>query len=251
MTLRIIARLDVKPPLVVKPIHFEGLRKIGLPEDLALKYYIQGADEILYIDIVASLYQRDIIPDLILNTAKKVFVPFAAGGGIKSINDFELCLKNGADKVLINTYALQYNPEIITDAAKIFGSQAVVVHIEAKKWKDQWECYSDCGRIRSGKDVLEWAEEVEGYGAGEIFLSSVDMDGRRRGFDVDLIRKVVSLVDIPVIAGSGAGNLDQISKMVHQAQPSAVAIASLLHYDIATIRTIKEHLASRHIEVAN
>jgi cyclase len=250
MLTRIIARLDVKPPFVVKPVHFEGLRKIGTPEDLAMKYYEQGADEILYIDIVASLYRRKILLDLIKNTANEIFIPFAAGGGVRSIDDFSSLLHQGVDKVVINTYALQNNPKIIEDAANIFGSQAVVVQIDAKKWSGYYEAYSDCGRIRSSRDVLTWAQQAEKLGAGEILLSSVDQDGRKRGFDLNLVKEVVDGIDIPVIAGSGAGSLEDIKDLINYAKPSAVAVGSILHYNEVTIREIKRYLTRQHIKVA-
>lgn len=250
MLTRIIARLDVKPPFVVKPVHFEGLRKIGKPEDLAMKYYEQGADEILYMDIVASLYRRNIILDRIKDTAKDIFIPFAAGGGIRSINDFSSLLHEGVDKVVINTFALQTDPQIIKKASDIFGSQAVVVQIDAKKWLGYYEAYSDCGRIRSNHDVLAWAQQAEGLGAGEILLSSVDQDGRQRGFDLHLVKEVVDKVDIPVIAASGAGSPEDIKDLITYARPSAVAIGSILHYNQVTIREIKQYLTSHNIRVA-
>ncbi len=242
MNTRIIAKLDVKPPYVVKPVHFEGLRKMGSPSELAKKYYNQGADELFYIDIVSSLYQRDILFDNIEKVASELFIPFAAGGGIKSIDDFSKMFRMGADKVVINTYAVQEDPSIINKASEIFGSQAVVVNIEAKRWKNHWECYTDCGRIQSQKDVLEWVQEVEQRGAGEILLQSVDTDGRRRGFDTELAEKVVNLVDIPVVVSSGAGSLEDIKTLIKVANPSGIAIASLLHYDQATIQDIKQCL---------
>lgn len=250
MPLRIIARLDVKPPYVVKPVHFDGLRKIGSPSELALKYYNQGADEVLYIDIVSSLYQRQILYDLIRDTSDEMYVPFIAGGGVRTISDFENLFHHGADKVIINTFALQQDAQIIRAAAKIFGSQSVVVHIVAKKWPGWWECYSDCGRIRSGKDAVEWAKLVQELGAGEIVVSSVDQDGRMRGFDIELISRIVENVKIPVIAASGAGSLEQIREMVIQARPDAVAIGSLLHYSITTIAAIKQDLHDNGIRVA-
>ena len=242
MTVRIIAKLDVKPPYVVKPVHFEGLRKMGSPAELAKKYYDQGADELFYIDIVSSLYQREILFNEIEKVANKLFIPFAAGGGVKSIDDFSKMFHMGADKIVINTYAIQENPNIIDQAAKIFGSQAVVVNIEAKKWKDYWECYTDCGRIQSQKSVSDWVSEVEQRGAGEILLQSVDMDGRRRGFDIELASKIVDLVNIPVVVSSGAGSLEDIKTLIEVASPSGVVIASLLHYEQATILEIKEYL---------
>jgi len=239
---RIIAKLDVKPPYVVKPVHFEGLRKIGSPSELAKKYYDQGADELFYIDIVSSLYQRETLFDQIEEAANELFIPFAAGGGIKSISDFSKMFHIGADKVVINTYAVQEDPSIIDKAAKIFGSQAIVVNIEAKRLNGNWECYTDCGRIQSQKDVLVWASEVEQRGAGEILLQSVDTDGRCRGFDTELASKVVNLVNIPVVVSSGAGSLEDIKTLIEVANPSGVAIASLLHYDRTTIQEIKKYL---------
>jgi len=242
MTIRVIAKLDVKPPYVVKPVHFEGLRKMGDPSAMAKKYYDQGADELFYIDIVSSLFQREILFHEIDKVANNLFIPFAAGGGVKNIDDFSKMFHMGADKVIINTYAIQENPDIIDKAAKIFGSQAVVVNIEAKRWKTKWECYTDCGRIQSQKDVIDWVREVEQRGAGEILLQSVDTDGRCRGFDNELASKVVDLVSIPVVVSSGAGSLKDIKILIEAANPSGVAIASLLHYDRTTIQEIKKYL---------
>ena len=250
MRTRIIAKLDVKPPYVVKPVHFEGLRKVGLPATLTKKYYEQGADELMYIDIVSSLYQRGIVSDEIEKTANELFIPFGVGGAVRNVEDFSKLFHIGADKVVINTYALQENPEIINEAAQIFGNQAVVVNIEAKAWDGWYECYSDCGRIRSGKDVLEWVKEVEQRGAGEILLQSVDKDGRQRGFDIELAKQVVDLVNIPVVVSSGAGCLEDIKALIEYAKPSGVAIASLLHYDKYSISEIKEYLIKKGIEVS-
>lgn len=250
MKTRIIAKLDVKPPYVVKPVHFEGLRKVGLPATLAKKYYEQGADEVMYIDIVSSLYQRDIIFDEIEKTANELSIPFGVGGAVRSVKDFSKLFHIGADKVVINTYALQENPNIINEASQIFGNQAVVVNIEAKAWDSWYECYSDCGRIQSEKDVFEWAKEVEQRGAGEILLQSVDKDGRQRGFDLELAKKVVDLVNIPVVVASGAGSLEDIKKLIEYVQPSGVAIASLLHYDKYTVKEIKEYLKENGMEVS-
>jgi cyclase len=239
--MRIIAKLDVKPPYVVKPVHFEGLRKVGTPESLAKKYFLDGADEIAYIDIVASLYQREILYDKIKKTAEELFVPFAVGGGVQTLDEFSKLFHSGADKVVINTYALQKDPSIIDKAAMVFGSQAVVVNIEAKKWNESWECYSDCGRIRSGKSTLDWAREVQERGAGELFLQSVDKDGRQKGFDLELCNEVINALKIPVIAASGAGDLDDI-KAVASLNPSGIAISSVLHYEKLSINNIKSAL---------
>lgn len=242
--MRVIAKLDVKPPNVVKPVHFEGLRKIGTPSDLAGKYFTQGADEIFYIDIVASLYQREILFDYIHETAQSLFIPFAVGGGVRTLEDMTRLFHNGADKIVINTHALQVEPELIEKAAHLFGSQSVVVNVEAKRWDGWWECYSDCGRERSGKSVLDWVKEAENRGAGELLLQSVDCDGRQAGFDGELIKQVKESVSIPVVAASGAGSLDDIVDMVRLARPDAIAIASLLHYDKVDITAIKQRLVS-------
>lgn len=250
MTLRIIAKLDVKPPYVVKPVHFEGLRKVGKPTDLARKYFEQGADEIIYIDIVSSLYQREILIPHIEDTAGEILVPLGVGGGVKSLADFSNLFHSGADKVLVNTEVVQNNSDLINEASHTFGAQSVVLNVEAKKLPTgTWECYTDCGRIRSEKNVLDWVVEAEERGAGEIVLQSVDSDGRRRGFDVELVQKVVSLVDIPVIAASGAGSLEDILSVASIPNIGGVAIASLLHYDEYSIGDIKSYLRENGIEV--
>lgn len=241
--MRVIAKLDVKPPYVVKPIHFEGLRKIGAPAELARKYYEQGADEVFYIDIVASLYRREILFDQIREAASGIFVPFAVGGGIRSLDDISRMFHSGADKVVINTHAVQENPELIDQAAHMFGAQAIVLNIEAKRWENGgWECYTDCGRERSGKDVLAWAREAEQRGAGEILVQSVDHDGRRRGFDIELIGNIKQSAKVPVVAASGAGSIADIVTMARSAKPDAVAVASVLHYGVCDIQAIKNAL---------
>jgi cyclase len=250
MTVRIIAKLDVKPPYVVKPVHFEGLRRVGLQTKMTKKYYDQGADEIMYIDIVSSLYQRDIIFEEIEKTANELFIPFGVGGAIRSIDDISKLFHIGADKVAINTYVVQEDPTLINKAAEIFGNQAIVINIEAKRIDSHWECYTDCGRIKSGKDVLEWAAEVEKRGAGEILIQSVDKDGRGRGFDLELCKKVVESVKIPVVVASGTGKIEDIKEVIEYAKPSGVAIASLLHYDKTTISEIKEYLRDNGIKVS-
>jgi cyclase len=239
----------VKPPNVVKPVHFEGLRKMGAPSEMAQEYYKQGADEIVYIDIVSSLYRREILFEQVEETTKEVFVPFAVGGGVTSIEDFSRLFHSGADKVIINSYALQNDAGIVDQAAKIFGSQAVVVNVEAKRVLSDWNCYSDCGRIPSDKNVSAWVAEVQSRGAGEILIQSVDCDGRQRGFDFELIASIVDQASIPVVAASGAGNLDDIINLATQAEPSAIALASVLHYQKLSIGEIKGALREKGIEV--
>ncbi|WP_319777798.1 imidazole glycerol phosphate synthase cyclase subunit [Maridesulfovibrio sp.] len=242
MNTRVIARLDAKPPYIAKPVYFEGLRKVGMPEDLALKYSSAGADELCYIDIYSSLCHREIKFDPIMKIASCILIPFAVGGGIRSIDDMKALFDSGADKIVINTYALMETPSIIDKAASLFGSQAVTVQIDAKWRNSWWECYADCGRTPSGKNVIDWACEVEKRGAGEILLSSVDHDGAKKGFDVSLIKKVNEATSIPIIAGSGAGSIDHITKMAVEATPSAVALASVLHDDIVTVGEVKDVL---------
>ena len=243
MKTRIIAKLDVKPPYVVKPVHFEGLKVIGSPVELAKTYYMQEADELAYIDIVASLYQREILFDAIESVANHLYIPFSVGGGVRTIEDFSKLIHMGADKVILNTFALQEKPDLIDDAAKIFGSQAVVINIEAKKYHNKWMCYSDGGKIQSSLESKEWAKEVEMRGAGEIIIQSVDTDGSQKGFDIELAKTVVSSVNIPVVVGSGAGTLDDIKTLIEIVKPSGIALASLLHYKKFSIKDIKNYLA--------
>ncbi len=246
--IRIIARLDVKPPHVIKGVHFEGLRIMGTPEELAFDYYNQGADEIFYVDAVASLYRRPIIYPHIEGTAQRIFVPFCVGGGITKIEDMAQLLHHGADKIVLNTAAIS-NPILIREAAKIFGRQCVVVSIEAKRWDTWWECYTDYGRIRSGKNAVDWAKEAEALGAGEILVTSVDTEGRRRGFDIALTKAISESVSVPVIASGGAGELSHIKDVILKANVDAVAIATLLHYKDLTINQIKTYLRNEGIRV--
>lgn len=243
MNLRIIARLDVKPPYVVKPICYEGLKKIGTPQNLSEKYFIDGADEIIYTDIVASLYQREILYEEIKKCAQNIFIPLCAGGGVKTLEHFSKLFHNGADKVHINTFALQDDPSIINQASNIFGSQSVVVSIEAKRISnDKWICYSDCGRIPSQKDVIDWVKEVERRGAGEIIINSVDSDGLMKGFDFSLVKNVVENCSIPVVAASGAGSLSDLKIVSKTKGLSGIAIGSILHYNHTSISEIKAYL---------
>ena len=239
---RIIAKLDAKPPHIVKPVYFEGLRKIGSPGDVAERYLAMGADEVVYLDIVASLYRRPLIISEVENIARRLDVPFGVGGGVRSIEDFNRLFLSGADKVLINSYPLQEDSRIISIASELFGSQSVVIHIDAKRHGKDWVCQSDCGRMKSSRNVLDWALEVEQKGAGEIILQSIDQDGSMSGFDIDLIERVVNSVSIPVVAASGAGSVRDILDMVDRVVPSGVAISSALHYDKFSIRQLRESL---------
>ena len=245
---RIISRLDVKGQFLVKPIQFEGLRKLGKTKDFALSYYKQGADEIFYNDITASLFNNPIDFSTINDVSNGILVPFSVGGGVRNVEDFIRLLQQGVDKVVINTHALA-NPSLITQASSICGSQSVVVHIEAKKVGSNYECYSDCGRIPSGKDVFKWAIEAEKLGAGEIIISSIDQDGMRSGFDINLIKTLTNITSIPIIASSGAGSLLDILNLIKIAKPDGVAIASLIHYKISTINEIKKYLYNNGVDI--
>ncbi len=230
---RIIPRLDIKWPNLVKGVQMEGVRVLGRPEDFARRYYLQGADELLYLDAVASLYGRNSLLDLILRTSREVFVPLTVGGGLRSIEDMRAVLAAGADKVAINTAALR-RPELISEAANRFGSSAVVVSIEAKRRPDgSYEAYADNGRERTGREVVAWACQAAEAGAGELLLTSVDRDGTGRGFDIELVRRVAEAVSVPVVASGGAGTSDHVAEVIEQGLADAVAVASLLHYALA------------------
>lgn len=238
---RLIARLDIKGPNLIKGINLEGLRIIGDPHKYAMKYYKDGIDELLYMDIVASLYDRNNLSDIVSYTAKNIFVPLTVGGGIRSVDDAISLLKSGADKVAINTAATK-EPELIKKLANRIGSQAVVASIEAKKIADgKWEVFTDNGREETGRDVFEWAKYVESFGAGEILITSVDQEGTRRGFEIDLVKGVSKRVTIPVIASGGMGELDHLGAVVQDGMADAVAMADILHYNRASIQQVREY----------
>mgnify|MGYP000659733258 CR=1 FL=1 len=231
MTVRIIPRLDVKGPNLVKGIHLEGLRILGPIEAFAEYYYDNGADELLYVDAVASLYGRNSLVDIIKLTSSKIFIPLCVGGGLRSIGDIATVLRAGADKVAINTAAIQ-RPELIREASKIFGSSTIVVSIQAvKRPNGQYECFIDNGRESTGINVHEWAKKVEELGAGEILLTSVDKEGTGQGYDCELINMIALDVDIPVVAGGGAGSKEHVVDSVIKGRADAVCMASILHYD--------------------
>lgn len=247
--IRLIARLDVKGPNLVKGIQFEGLRKLGDPNIFAKKYYEEGIDEILYIDIVASLYERNSLLDIVKRTTQDVFIPITSGGGIRSVDDVRMMLRAGADKVAINTAAIK-RPELISEVSNTFGSQCMVLSIQAKKIAPgKWECYYDNGREHTGRDVVDWAQEGVALGAGEILLTSVDREGTAKGFDVELIRTVSSSVPIPVIAGGGMGNTDHFIDVVRDGRADAVAMAHVLHYGKLSVDDIRAGATSGNIDV--
>ena len=237
--IRLIARLDIKGPNLIKGIHLEGLRVMGAPNEHALRYYQQGADELLYMDCVASLYGRNNLREIVLSTARDVFVPMTVGGGIRSVEDATELLRCGADKVAVNTAAVA-NPKLISQIAHRFGSQCMVLSIEAKQIASgHWEAYTDNGRERTGLDVIEWVKRGVALGAGEILLTSVDQEGTRQGFDVPLVRAVTAEVSVPVIASGGMGKAEDLVEVVLQGQADAVAMADILHYRRATVCDVR------------
>ena len=240
--IRIIARLDVKTEHLVKGIQLEGLRKLGKPNDFALKYYLQGIDEIIYLDIVASLYERNSLLPIIEEASKGIFIPLTVGGGIRSVENVRSALNAGADKIGVNTAVIK-NPQLISQIAEEFGSQCIVASIEAKNTgENSWEVYYDNGREKTGISVLDWAKETENRGAGEILLTSVDREGTGKGMDIDLISNICDSVAIPVIASGGIGEVSQIREVLENTPVSAIAVAKILHYGNATILEIKDEL---------
>lgn len=246
--IRLIARLDIKDSYVVKGIQLEGLRKIGDPNSLAQKYYDEGIDEIVYLDTVASLYNRNNLSNIVNKTTEKIFIPITVGGGIRSVDDVRSILKQGADKVAINTAALR-KPQLLREIAEMFGSQCMVLSIQAKKsGNNKWEAFYDNGREPSGVDVGEWVQKANELGVGEIFLTSVDKDGLQRGMDQELIKEVCRISSMPVIASSGVGKVDDIIEAARNGA-SGVAIGSIIHYEKMDITTIKKQLFGAGIEV--
>ncbi len=246
--IRLAARLDVKNNYLVKGIQLEGLRKLGHPNEFARRYYEQGVDELIYMDIVASLYNRNSLGDIVRRTTDDVFIPITAGGGLRSVEDVRAILSCGADKAAINTAALR-DPSLITAVAKSFGSQCMVLSVEAKRTSaGNYECYYDNGREHSGREVLEWVREAVSLGAGEILLTSVDREGMGRGMDLPLIEAVCAAVDVPVICSGGAGSADDVSSAAN-CGASAVAVASILHYEKTDVPSLKAALREKGVEV--
>ena len=249
--LRLIARLDIKGANLIKGVHLEGLRVVGDPQIHAAKYYHDGADEIVYMDTVASLYGRNNLVDVVSRATEHVFVPITVGGGIRSVEDARTLLRAGADKVAINTAAIK-EPKLISQLSDVWGSSTIVLSIEAKKTGDKkWEAYTDNGRERTGLDVGQWAETGANLGAGEIFVTSVDQEGTRRGFDCELVAEITKRVDVPVIASGGFGSLDHLSQLVKTAKPTGVAIADSLHYNRYSFDQIRVFCSANGISTRN
>jgi cyclase len=250
--LRIIPRLDIKGKNLIKGVQLEGLRVMGDPQEFAIRYYEAGADELVYMDIVASLYGRNNLSDIIRRAADQVFIPITVGGGIRSVDDARHILRSGADKVAINTAAIA-RPDLISEVARHFGSQAMVLSIEAKQVAPgKWEAYTDNGRERTGLDVLQWARRGVEIGAGEILLTSVDREGTRKGFDIDLIRQVSDAVPVPVIASGGMGSIENFLAAAQLGLADGISMADTLHYNrlqLGDIRAaaLKAGLAVRQI----
>ncbi len=248
-TIRLIARLDIKGPNLIKSINLEGVRVIGDPREHACRYYADGADELIYMDMVASLYGRNSLDDLVRRTAADVFVPLTVGGGIRTLDDVDRMLRAGADKVAINTQAVA-TPELVTQIARRFGSQCMVVSIEAKETAPgTWEPYVDCGRERTHLDAVEWAHRAQELGAGEILVTSVDREGTRRGFDVALTRAISDAVTLPVIASGGLGTIDHLAEVVHEGRADAAAMADCLHYGRISLPVLRQGAADSGIAV--
>ena len=236
MSVRIIPKLDIKGPNLVKGIHLEGLRVMGKPEDFARHYYECGADELIYMDAVASLYGRNSLLDIVERTSREIFIPLAVGGGLRNVDDIRAVLRAGADKISINTAAIK-RPELIRDAALAFGSSTVVVSIEAIKKPDgRYEAYVDYGRQSTGIDAFEWALQAEKLGAGELLVTSIDQEGTGDGYDLELTRQISEAVAIPVIAAGGAGSLKHVEQVIKVGKADAVCLASLLHYNYIRTR---------------
>jgi imidazole glycerol-phosphate synthase subunit HisF len=246
---RIIPCLDVNKGRVVKGVSFINLRDAGDPVELAAFYDREGADEVVFLDITASHERRKTVVELASRTAEKVFIPYTIGGGIESIEDIREILRKGADKISMNTSAVK-NPELIAKSSKVFGSQCIVVAIDAKKTgSNHWEVFIHGGRTPTGLDAVGWAIEVQKLGAGEILLTSMDKDGTKDGYDIELTRAVVSSVNIPVIASGGAGSLEHLRDVFTQANADAALVASIFHYGEHTVREAKKYLKSQGINI--
>jgi cyclase len=245
---RVIPCLDVNAGRVVKGVKFVGLRDAGDPVEIAARYDGEGADEVCFLDITASSDERDLLLHVIEAVAERVFIPLTVGGGVRQVNDVRRLLNAGADKVSINTAAVQ-NPQLVRDAADVVGNQCIVVAIDAKKSASGWEVYTHGGRRATGIDVVQWAQRMVSAGAGEILLTSMDRDGTRDGFDLALTRAVADAVTVPVIASGGVGSVEHLADGVLEGRADAVLAASVFHFGDFTVRTAKEHMRACGIEV--
>ncbi|MCD8105848.1 MAG: imidazole glycerol phosphate synthase subunit HisF [Lachnospiraceae bacterium] len=249
-TKRIIPCLDVNNGRVVKGVNFVNLRDAGDPVEIAAAYDAAGADELVFLDITASSDARNTVVDMVREVAKKVFIPFTVGGGIRTVEDFRLLLREGADKISINSAAIM-NPQLIADAAEKFGRQCVVVAIDARRRPDGsgWNIFKNGGRIDMGIDAVEWAMQADRLGAGEILLTSMDCDGTKAGYDIELTRTIAEHVSVPVIASGGAGTMEHFYDALTEGKADAALAASLFHYKELEIREVKEYLRGRGVSV--
>jgi imidazole glycerol-phosphate synthase subunit HisF len=245
---RIIPCLDVTDGRVVKGINFIDLQDAGDPVEIAKNYNEQGADEITFLDITASSDNRDLILDIIESVAKQIFIPLTVGGGVRSVNDVRRLLNAGADKVSINTSAI-LNPELVKESSARFGSQCIVVAIDAKRVDDHWEVFTHGGRNKTGLDALEWAKKMVDYGAGELLLTSMDRDGTKSGFDLELTQQISDAVEVPIIASGGVGNLKHLVDGVKLGKADAVLAASIFHFGEFSIKDAKEFMKHNNVEV--
>ena len=247
--IRLIARLDIKGPNLIKGIHLEGLRVVGDPQTYAESYYRDGIDELIYMDIVASLYGRNSLTEIVRHTAEKIFVPLTVGGGIRSVDNVRELLRAGADKIAINT-AATLRPSLISEIAHRFGTQCIVLSIEAMRRKEGgWEAYIDNGREKTGMDAIEWAQRGEQLGAGEILITSIDREGTRKGMDCELIRTITDAVKIPVIASGGVGSPEDVVIAISNGNADAVAMADILHYRRHSLSSIRDAAIDAGIHV--
>ena len=245
---RVIGRLDVKGPNLIKGIHMEGLRVVGDPQGFATEYYRQGVDELIYIDLVASLYGRSNLVEIVSRACEEIFVPITVGGGVRSVEDAVALLRCGADKIAINTAAV-HRPELLTEISRELGEQCVVLSVEAKRVdSSNWEVLTDCGRERSRMEVSEWVKRAEQHGIGEVLVTSVDRDGTKQGFDDELVAAVCAACSVPVIASGGFGCKDDLASLL-QRNPDAIAIGAQLHAKKTTIQEIKDECARLGYEV--
>lgn len=241
--MRLIARIDVKNNFVIKGIHLEGLRKVGDPNQMAKAYYEAGIDEIIFIDAVASLYDRNNLFSVIQKASEDVFVPITIGGGLRSLSDVERALDSGADKVAINTASIRH-PEFISKVAVQYGCQCVIASVQAKRTSNGWEAYVETGREKTGVQVLDWVKKLQDLGAGEILLTSVDQEGTRTGFDLPLVQAVNEAVSIPVIISGGYGYAKHAQELLEVTQPSGICFASVLHYKLTSVPALRQSFPS-------
>ena len=247
-TKRIIPCLDVKQGRVVKGVKFVNIKDAGDPVEMAQLYSEKGADELVFLDITASSDKRNIMIDVVERVGDVVFIPFTVGGGLRNIEDIKAILRAGADKVSLNTSAVQ-KPDLLKESSKVFGSQCIVLAIDAKRKGESWEVYTHGGRVSTGMDAVEWAKKAENLGCGEILLTSMDADGTKNGYDIPLTKAISEAVNIPVIASGGAGNAEHIYEALTKGKADAALAASIFHYEEHSIRKVKEYLRSKNVSV--